>query len=337
MNKTLALISCALTLPLFGCVNRSVVKSPKTLPNPSRVEQPLESNVTPFSGGSWTQVTTMPDPRAFMGTAVVNGVIYVIGGAETRKITGSVEAYDPSNGQWASKAAMPTIRIDFAVAVVHGIIYAIGGEDGSFNPPVLNSVEAYDTTTNTWSEKSPLPTPLLGLRAGVVDDKIYTVGGGLCFSCQEVAVNTVYEYDPAADTWTSVAPMPTARLDLAVRVMNGLLYAVGGYGGDNLTGALEAYNPTTNTWATLAPMPTPRGGLAAGVVNGRLYAVGGDNGYTDYAKNEIYNPTTNRWTTHAPLPVRETDLGVGVVNNVLYAVGGFHADKAVPTVYTFQP
>src|SRR5580700_2020353 len=73
-------------------------------------------------------------------------------------------------------------------------------------------------------------------------------------------------------SWTTRAPMPTARVGLAAVVVNNILYTVGGgsaVGGGN---KLEAYDPVTNTWTTKAPMPTARYGLAAGVINGILYA-----------------------------------------------------------------
>ena len=36
-------------------------------------------------------------------------------------------------------------------------------------------------------------------------------------------------FDPATEKWEEVAPMPTARTGLAVGVVDGKLYAVGGY------------------------------------------------------------------------------------------------------------
>jgi N-acetylneuraminic acid mutarotase len=116
--------------------------------------------------------------------------------------------------------------------------------------------------------------------------------------------------------WTAKAPMPTARDHLAVGVVNGILYAVGGISSlcAGPCSAVEAYNPSTNTWTTKAPMPTPRAGLVVGVVNGILYAV------SDIVM--AYNPLTNTWTTKAPIPTPRAGLAVGVVNGILYAVGG---------------
>lgn len=82
----------------------------------------------------------------------------------------------------------------------------------------------------------------------------------------------------AGGTWTTKAPMPTARSAFGTGVVNSILYAVGGYDSFNTLDKVEAYDPTTDTWTTKAPWPLSsryRADLAVGVINGILYAVGG--------------------------------------------------------------
>src|SRR5437867_2799245 len=75
-------------------------------------------------------------------------------------------------------------------------------------------------------------------------------------------------------SWTAKADMPTARHVFASGVLNGNIYAAGGYNGVALA-TVEAYDPATDAWTTKTLMPTARYGLAAGVVAGKLYAIGG--------------------------------------------------------------
>ena len=98
-------------------------------------------------------------------------------------------------------------------------------------------------------------------------------------------------------SWTTKAPMPTARAAPAVGVVHGILYAVGGNSNccqlNTVPGELntvESYNPATDTWTTKASMPTSRPLLASGVINARRYAVGGT--YTGHVLNtvEAFNP-----------------------------------------------
>jgi Uncharacterized protein conserved in bacteria len=104
-----------------------------------------------------------------------------------------------------------------------------------------------------------------------------------------------------AKPWTTKAPMPTHREQLGIGVVNGKLYAVGGFDGSYFFAKNEEYNPSTNTWETKAPMPTPREALGVGVIDNKLYAVGGYKS-SPLATNEEYDPSTNTWETKAPMP-----------------------------------
>ncbi|HEV8453492.1 MAG TPA: Ig-like domain-containing protein, partial [Gemmatimonadales bacterium] len=140
------------------------------------------------------------------------------------------------------------------------------------------------------------------------------------------------------DCWTILPGMPTVRQNLAGGVVNGLVYAVGGF---NVAPAatLEAFNPGTNSWAARVSMPTGRYGLSAGVVNSTLYAVGGSavNNGPPLDVMEAYDPASNLWTTKAPMPTPRRFLAIGVVNGILYAVGGVDGAGATGTVEAYDP
>src|SRR5881396_1113150 len=109
-------------------------------------------------------------------------------------------------------------------------------------------------------------------------------------------------------TWTTRAPMPTARSWAGAGVINDILYVVGGsYNGNGLS-TVEAYDWTSNTWTAKAPMPTPRQELAVGVVNGILYAIGGSYSRQVLSTVEAYDPVSNTWTAKAPMPTPRVEL-----------------------------
>ena len=141
--------------------------------------------------------------------------------------------------------------------------------------------------------------------------------------------------------WSLRAPMPIARYGFGVGVVNGILYALGGYGGGGWTTTVEAYSPMSNTWTTKAPMPTARASLGVGVVNGILYAVGGSNSSGYLATVEAFDPVANTWTTKAPTPTPRSLLAVGVVSGILYGVGGHTigllGTVGVATVESYDP
>jgi N-acetylneuraminic acid mutarotase len=221
-----------------------------------------------------------------------------------------------------------------------------------------------------WVAKAPLPVPRMSLGVAAINGVLYAVGGTAHWA-QSVSVdwvNRLEAYDPVANTWTARTAMPTARTDLAVGVVAGVLYAVGGHNSGDLT-AVEAYNPATDTWSARAPMPTARGGLAVGVANGILYAIGGrlltpgssylfdgresqqtgrpgaapGRGFADVPGSgavnvvEAYDPSTNTWTAVAPMPTPRSHLGVAVIDGIVYAVGGQSGTNHLATVEAYDP
>ena len=57
--------------------------------------------------------------------------------------------------------------------------------------------------------------------------------------------------------------MATTRYSHVVAVLDGRLYAVGGFNdGDGDFGTVERYDPAENVWEAVAPMATARGGAS---------------------------------------------------------------------------
>ena len=55
---------------------------------------------------------------------------------------------------------------------------------------------------------------------------------------------------------------------VGVAVLNGLLYAVGGFDSENRLATVEAYNMEINMWEYVFPMHTARSGSAVAALNG---------------------------------------------------------------------
>jgi hypothetical protein len=107
-------------------------------------------------------------------------------------------------------------------------------------------------------------------------------------------------YDPAANRWTALAYVPTARDHLAVAAVSGRLYAVGGRIDGNYSRNLasnEVYDPATSRWEQRAPMPTARSGIAAAVLEGQMFVFGGEGPFTS-------SRADRRRVTRFPRPMR---------------------------------
>jgi N-acetylneuraminic acid mutarotase len=120
-----------------------------------------------------------------------------------------------------------------------------------------------------------------------------------------------------------MTPMPTARGEFGIAVVNGKIYAIGGLNGNDLpVSTTEEYNPITNEWTSMMPMPTPRSDFAIAVYQNKIYVIGGTVGNGFVGNNEVYNPVTNTWETKASMPTPRADLSATVVDDKIYLIGG---------------
>jgi len=85
----------------------------------------------------------MPSERCCMSSSVVNGRIYVIGGAPAWvAVLSAVEEYDSLDNRWVKRLDMPTARAFLSSSSINGKIYAVGGIAWGWQP--LRTVEEYD-------------------------------------------------------------------------------------------------------------------------------------------------------------------------------------------------
>ena len=142
--------------------------------------------------------------------------------------------------------------------------------------------------------------------------------------------------------WTQKADMPTGRLGIATAVVDGKIYAIGGYTRANGAGLTtnEVYDPVTDSWEKKAFMPTGRHWLTASAVNGKIYAIGG---YTSYGQPglptiEEYDPATDTWETKTDMPTPRLGPASCVVDGIIYVIGGASTvSQQLKTVEAYDP
>jgi N-acetylneuraminic acid mutarotase len=274
---------------------------------------------------TWTYKADIPTTRTWVGGCVLDGKIYVIGGARSdSSATSVVEMYDPLLDTWTMMANMPSARCYHATCTFKGKIYVFGGSPGVFSS-AERSIFLYDPQTDAWTQKADMPYAIGVSGIAVVENMIYLIGGTANVS--NPPVQTVMAYDPIAESWTQKADMPTAREGFFACVVDGKIYAIGGCKEDWQVFAyklVEVYDPSTNIWTRKQDMPTARWSLSACVVDGKIYATGGNLSMQALTVNEVYDPATDTWTTKSPMQQKRLGHFVGLVGNKIYAIGGHY-------------
>src|SRR4051794_17225547 len=101
--------------------------------------------------GKWSTKAAMPAPREDIGTVVLDGKIYAIGGTAGRdaQITRN-EVYDPATDKWTARAPLPRGSHHLAVALLNGSVYTFGGFTGPAHSAPVDYAYEYDPKTDAW-------------------------------------------------------------------------------------------------------------------------------------------------------------------------------------------
>lgn len=257
---------------------------------------------------------------------------------------GLVSAEAQAPGKWVKLAAFPEPSEELYGAAAGGKVYVFGGLAPGWKPKAL--VYEYDPAGDRWTKKKPMGLPSHHVALAELGGKIYAFGGFVPPPSGPpawVPIANAWEYDPAADAWRALAPMPTRRGSPVATAVNGKIYVIGGastHPGSSepavhparphrALAVVEEYDPATNAWRQRSPMPTARNHAGIGVVNGKIYVIGGRVGSAFVGTSsptdivEEYDPATDQWgALKARMPTARSAVAFGTMGGRIYVAGG---------------
>ncbi len=180
---------------------------------------------------TWAPGPPMPKSVTSAGWAVLDDMLYVIGGCPGDCGSTEVLRLDAAAGRWERVADYPEETALVSCGAIDHRLYCAGGARGE-GLNELTSTYVYDPAADTWTELAEMPLGLWGSAYAAADGKLIVSGG--VTDGAEVITNEGFAYDPATDTWTSIpnAPQPVYRAGSTCG-----LYTVGGSTGPGATSA----------------------------------------------------------------------------------------------------
>jgi N-acetylneuraminic acid mutarotase len=179
---------------------------------------------------------------------------------------------------------------------------------------------------------------MIGMLAGIL---FIVTGSFLPLLCiNQMAVLAQLE----KSHWTTGAPLPTPRSEIAGTVLNDKIYVVGGFDSSGRsTSTIEVYDPMLDEWTQVTWLPQPLDHTAAAVATasheGKLYIVGGSYLDRDSLSDKlfIYDSITNNWTEGANLPSARGALTANFINGTLYVTGGVDSKNTLSSTLAYDP
>jgi hypothetical protein len=177
----------------------------------------------------------------------------------------------------------------------------------------------------------------------VCSDGTFAYSAGNSFN--QVPTAGFYKYDPVADSWTTLANLPTAVGDArSVYAANtNSIYVFGGitdFFKFTVTNLVQIYDVAAGTWSTGNPMPAERYFPATVYYNpnGKIYVAGGFDGTgLETSTTWEYDPVADTWNTSlAPIPVGMGGSAVSLVGQNMYLQGSYGDFGATDLNYRYD-
>lgn len=262
---------------------------------------------------------TAPPPRPFaraLATVLNDGRVLVVGAPAAGAPPEQALAirYDPATDRWSVPAKVPAQRVSALLTLPDGRAFLAGNAgqgkpNGRDEPTIL----LFDPGTAAWQARTPPQATLLGAAAALLPDGTVFVAGGLepppdaagTGAGTPALLARADRYDPVADRWTALAPLPVGRGAAGVVTLTtGQVLVVGGdRAPDNPTGVgyrgrADRYDPAGDRWLAAGTLPGGRDAFAiAALPNGQALVAGG--GFVQ-ANSFVRFATVDRYTAPAP-------------------------------------
>jgi N-acetylneuraminic acid mutarotase len=248
---------------------------------------------------------------------------------------------------WKKAAPFPEPDEELYGVADNGKMYVMGGwGDGK----ARGANYEYDPATDKWTKKKPMPRPAHHAAMAVANGKIYVIGGFIAPTNTTIPVGAAWqpiddawEYDPKADSWKSLAPLPSRRGSALAVEVGGKIYTIGGattveaskdsfftaFGAARVLTSNDVYDPATNKWESRKPMAVARNHAFGGAVNGKIYVIGGRTGHafiltaTNTDVVEAYDPVSDSWSLpRERMPYARSGGAWGTDGRRIYVAGG---------------
>ena len=218
-----------------------------------------------------------------------------------------------------SLGAIPEAITSFGATSLNSNLYAYGGNTGSAHgysiDQQFNKLIRLDLKNNKGWETLTEGIRVQGNALVSHGSSLILVGGFTATNAKGekgnlVSQANVQRYDIASGKWSDLPKLPEPRSSMDAIVLEGYLYAIGGW---NMQGGtdepewhktawrLPIENPSKG-WEPIAAPPFQRRAVAVAAHKGRVFVIGGMNEDGDTTTETcIYDPKTNAWAEASPI------------------------------------
>ncbi|KAK3559672.1 hypothetical protein QTP86_013919, partial [Hemibagrus guttatus] len=165
----------------------------------------------------------------------------------------------PYTNQWSLTPSMHEQRSDASTTTLNVKIYICGVFNGN---ECLLTADCFDFHHDQWMLIKPMRMCQSGVGVAVLNNQVFAFMFIYSFTLTERNPNvlqiggcngvsrlqTIKAFNPRTNSWRILSPMFNPRSNFGIEVMDGRLYVIGGYSGEETTSRCEYYDEYKDEW-----------------------------------------------------------------------------------------
>ncbi|KAM3611476.1 uncharacterized protein V6R79_019159 [Siganus canaliculatus] len=210
----------------------------------------------------WCPIQPLQQQHADHCVCVLGGHIYAVGGRDYSNELDTVERYDPRTNAWEFVSPLKREVYAHAGAALDGKMFITCGRRGR---AYLRETYCFDPVANSWTACAEGPVGRAWHGMAAVNGRIYAIGGSNDECSYRRDVLKVACFDPQADSWSLVTPLPAGHGEPGIAVLDSRVYVLGGRSHDkgNRMKYVHVYNADSDEWEADTEFKERVSGLAA--------------------------------------------------------------------------
>lgn len=294
---------------------------------------------------TWKNCSLAPRGRCRHSATVLNGKIYLLGGRDVNdNLITEIDVYDIIKDKWLETPIIwKNASSDSGAFSYDNSIYVIGGYDSNYAP--LSTLTKYTPDTNIWNYNLPsmayargdlgaisVPKNNKDINAG---SNIFVVGGFAYSICKPLSV--VETFDPSINTWTTRSSLNSSRADMALGLIQGLLFTIAGETKDKTcddatyapgisipVNYVERLESIDGDWVYEEDIPDERFRFIAASYDDAIYLFGGQGTLKTPIGQTPYYPVLNTTILYVPKSISDRkELDDGEIAGIVIGVVAF--------------
>jgi len=209
-------------------------------------------------------------------------------------------------------------------------------------------------STKEWQREVSMPYKLQEIYCSVLNNKIHLAGGFIDNNGIIGVSSNHIVFDPKANIWKSMAPIPEPRHHLQIVSHQGKLYAFGGFKAksENQLWMMEEqawkFDYANDSWEVMNSAPKKNAEAVSASLGDFIHIVGGrqpkgspNSEYQDHEDTNshlVYDAASNSWDSAAPALSKRNSAAGAVINGLFYVAGGrTMSGNNVPSLEIYDP